>query len=201
MKDKIDQTERVYQFIVDFIDKNSYPPSVRELCAGLDISSTATIFYHLKKLEDQGKLSRGKQKNRAIGLTEQKDRPKEEEIPVIGKVAAGKPILATENIEDNFTFSDNVFGNHDKLFILNVSGDSMINAGIYDGDKIVVSKQTTAENGEIVVAMVGDEATVKRFYKENGHIRLQPENDYLEPIIVPNATILGKVVGLIRNYK
>ncbi len=201
MKDKIDQTERVYQFIVDFIDKNSYPPSVRELCAGLNISSTATIFYHLKKLEDQGKLSRGKQKNRAIGLTEQKDRPKEEEIPVIGKVAAGKPILATENIEDNFTFSDNVFGNHDKLFILNVSGDSMINAGIYDGDKIVVSKQTTAENGEIVVAMVGDEATVKRFYKENGHIRLQPENDYLEPIIVPNATILGKVVGLIRNYK
>lgn len=201
MKEKLDQTTRVYQYIEEFIEKNSYPPSVREICAGLNISSTATIFYHLRKLETQGKLNRGRQKNRAIGLTEGQKPQHSEEIPVIGKVAAGKPILATENIEDNFTFSDNVFGNHDQLFILNVSGDSMINAGIYDGDKIVVSKQTTAENGEIVVAMIGDEATVKRFYKENGHVRLQPENDYLEPIIVPTATILGKVVGLIRNYK
>ena len=123
------------------------------------------------------------------------------EIPVVGKVAAGVPITATENIEDTFVFSNNMFGMNDDLFILNVSGDSMINAGILNGDKIVVKKQSNAENGQIVVAMVDDSATVKRFYKENGHIRLQPENDYMEPIIVEDAVILGSVVGLIRNYK
>ena len=124
------------------------------------------------------------------------------QIPVVGKVAAGTPIFATENIEDTFGFTSNVFGqDQDEMFILNVSGDSMVNAGIFDGDKIVVKKQMVAENGEIVVALIDDSATVKRFYKENGHIRLQPENDYMEPIIVDNAVILGKVVGLIRNYK
>ena len=199
---KKDQTTRVYEFIEEFIKKNSYPPSVRDMCAGLNISSTATIVYHLRKLEEQGKLKRDKQRNRAIELADSKPLSAKNQIPVVGKVAAGTPILATENIEDTFGFTSNVFGqDQDQMFILNVSGDSMVNAGIFDGDKIVVKKQMVAENGEIVVALIDDSATVKRFYKENGHIRLQPENDYMEPIIVDNAVILGKVVGLIRNYK
>ncbi len=199
---KKDQTTRVYEFIEEFIKKNSYPPSVRDMCAGLNISSTATIVYHLRKLEEQGKLKRDKQRNRAIELADSKPLGAKNQIPVVGKVAAGTPIFATENIEDTFGFTSNVFGqDQDQMFILNVSGDSMVNAGIFNGDKIVVKKQMVAENGEIVVALIDDSATVKRFYKENGHIRLQPENDYMEPIIVDNAVILGKVVGLIRNYK
>ena len=197
---RIDQTTKVLEFIEDFMKTNSYPPSVRDMCAGLGISSTATIVYHLRKLESQGKLTRQKQRNRAIDIPSAK-KQSVNNIPVVGKVAAGQPITATENVEDNLSFSDNIFGNSDELFILNVSGDSMVNVGIYNGDKIVVHKQTNAENGEIVVAMVDDSATVKRFYKEKDHIRLQPENDFMEPIIVPSATILGKVVGLIRNYK
>ncbi len=195
---KISQTERVLNFISEFTKKNSYPPSVREMCQGLGISSTATIVYHLKKLEEQGKLSREKSRNRAIEVS---GVSMLSGIPVVGKVAAGTPITATENIEDTLSFSQNLFGNQDELFILNVQGESMINAGIFDGDKIVVHKQENAENGEIVVAMIDGEATVKRFYKEKNQIRLQPENDFMAPIIVKNAQILGTVVGLIRNYK
>lgn len=195
---KISQTERVLNFIAEFTKKNSYPPSVREMCQGLGISSTATIVYHLKKLEEQGKLSREKSRNRAIEVS---GVSMLSGIPVVGKVAAGTPITATENIEDTLSFSQNLFGNQDELFILNVQGESMINAGIFDGDKIVVHKQENAENGEIVVAMIDGEATVKRFYKEKNQIRLQPENDFMAPIIVKDAQILGTVVGLIRNYK
>lgn len=198
---KVDQTQRVLEFIEDFTKRNSYPPTVREMCEGLKMSSTATVVYHLRKLEDQGKLSRHNKHSRAIEIAGSKNNVLKTEIPVVGKVAAGVPITATENIEDTFVFSNNMFGMNDDLFILNVSGDSMINAGILNGDKIVVKKQSNAENGQIVVAMVDDSATVKRFYKENGHIRLQPENDYMEPIIVEDAVILGAVVGLIRNYK
>lgn len=195
---KISQTERVLNFIAEFTKKNSYPPSVREMCQGLGISSTATIVYHLKKLEEQGKLSREKSRNRAIEVS---GVSMLSGIPVVGKVAAGTPITATENIEDTLSFSQNLFGNQDELFILNVQGESMINAGIFDGDKIVVHKQENAENGEIVVAMIDGEATVKRFYKEKNQIRLQPENDFMAPIIVKDAKILGTVVGLVRNYK
>lgn len=195
---KISQTERVLNFIAEFTKKNSYPPSVREMCQGLGISSTATIVYHLKKLEEQGKLSREKSRNRAIEVS---GVSMLSGIPVVGKVAAGTPITATENIEDTLSFSQNLFGDQDELFILNVQGESMINAGIFDGDKIVVHKQENAENGEIVVAMIDGEATVKRFYKEINQIRLQPENDFMAPIIVKDAQILGTVVGLIRNYK
>ena len=200
-KIKTNQTEKVLEFIENFMEKNSYPPSVREMCAGLNISSTATIVYHLRKLESQGKLVRSKQKNRAMDVVGKEKNIQTKQIPVVGKVAAGTPILATENIEDTINVNDNLFGDQDELFILNVSGESMINAGILNGDKIVVHKQANAENGQIVVAMIDDEATVKRFYKENGKIRLQPENDFMQPIIVENATILGIVVGLIRNYK
>lgn len=195
---KISQTEKVLNFISEFTKKNSYPPSVREMCAGLGISSTATIVYHLKKLEEQGKLSREKSRNRAIEVSGVSMLAG---IPVVGKVAAGTPITATENIEDTLSFSQNLFGDQDELFILKVQGESMINAGIFDGDKIVVHKQENAENGEIVVAMIDGEATVKRFYKEQNQIRLQPENDFMSPIIVKDAQILGIVVGLIRSYK
>ena len=197
---KIDQTQKVLEFIEDFTKNNSYPPTVREMCEGLNISSTATIVYHLRKLEKQGKLSRHNKHSRAIELPGVKTNMLKTEIPVIGKVAAGIPITATENIEDTLAFSDNMFGMHDDLFILNVSGDSMVNAGILDGDKIVVKKQSNAETGQIVVAMVDDEATVKRFYKENGYFRLQPENDYMDPIIVDEVALLGKVVGLVRKF-
>lgn len=196
---KITQTEKVLNFISDFTKKNSYPPSVREMCKGLGISSTATIVYHLKKLEEQGKLVREKSRNRAIEVSGLQ--PLSSGIPVVGKVTAGLPITAVENIEDTLSFSQNVFGNQDELFILNVSGESMINAGIFDGDKIVVRKRESAENGEIVVAMIEGEATVKRFYKEKNQIRLQPENDFMSPIIVKNVQILGVVVGLIRTYR
>lgn len=196
MKEKISQTEKVLNFIQDFTQKNSYPPSVREMCAGLGISSTATIVYHLRKLEKEGKLSREKSRNRAIEVNGRS--PFMQGIPVVGKVAAGTPITATENIEDTLSFSQNLFGDQDELFILNVQGESMINAGIFDGDKIVVHKQENAENGQIAVAMIDGEATVKRFYKENGRIRLQPENDFMEPIIVKDVQILGVMVGLVR---
>lgn len=195
---KISQTEKVLNFISEFTKKNSYPPSVREMCAGLGISSTATIVYHLKKLEEQGKLSREKSRNRAIEVS---GVSMLSGIPVVGKVAAGIPITATENVEDTLSFSQNLFGDQDELFILKVQGESMINAGIFDGDKIVVHKQENAENGEIVVAMIDGEATVKRFYKEKNQIRLQPENDFMSSIIVKDVQILGTVVGLIRNYK
>lgn len=195
---KISQTEKVLNFISEFTKKNSYPPSVREMCAGLGISSTATIVYHLKKLEEQGKLSREKSRNRAIEVS---GVSMLSGIPVVGKVAAGIPITATENVEDTLSFSQNLFGDQDELFILKVQGESMINAGIFDGDKIVVHKQENAENGEIVVAMIDGEATVKRFYKEKNQIRLQPENDFMSPIIVKDVQILGTVVGLIRSYK
>lgn len=195
---KISQTEKVLNFVSEFTKKNSYPPSVREMCAGLGISSTATIVYHLKKLEEQGKLSREKSRNRAIEVS---GVSMLSGIPVVGKVAAGIPITATENVEDTLSFSQNLFGDQDELFILKVQGESMINAGIFDGDKIVVHKQENAENGEIVVAMIDGEATVKRFYKEKNQIRLQPENDFMSPIIVKDVQILGTVVGLIRNYK
>lgn len=195
---KMSQTEKVLNFITEFTKKNSYPPSVREMCKGLGISSTATIVYHLKKLEEQGKLSREKSRNRAIEVSGVQ--MFSSGIPVVGKVAAGTPITATENIEDTFSFSQNLFGDQEELFILNVSGESMINAGIFDGDKIVVKKQENAENGEIVVAMIDGEATVKRFYKEKNQVRLQPENDFMQPIIVKDATIVGVVVGLIRKY-
>lgn len=200
MKNINQTSEKMLEFIENYIKEYSYPPSMREICDGMDLASTSTVSYHLEKLERAGLLTRQKLKNRAIDLASRVE-VETTQIPVVGRVAAGTPILATENIEDNFTLSNNIFSDSGELFVLNVSGDSMVNIGILDRDKIVVHKQSTAENGEIVVAMVDDCATVKRFYKEQGYIRLQPENDFLEPIIVTDAVILGKVVGLIRNYK
>lgn len=196
-----DNKIKILKFINDFVLKHGYAPSVREICKKMGLTSTSTVFYHLKKLEDEGLINRDYGKNRAIKVNIQTTENSNKNLfNVIGKVAAGKPIFAVENIENQIEIPPELFGiNTGDMFILNVSGDSMVNAGIFNGDKIIVKKQETAENGEIVVAMVDDSATVKRFYNEKGHIRLQPENDFMEPIIVDDCKILGIVTGLIRQ--
>lgn len=196
-----DNKFKILKFINDFVLKHGYAPSVREICKKIGLTSTSTVFYHLKKLEDEGLINRDYGKNRAIKVNIQTSENSNKNLfNVIGKVAAGKPIFAVENIENQIEIPPELFGiNTGDMFILNVSGDSMVNAGIFNGDKIIVKKQETAENGEIVVAMVDDSATVKRFYNEKGHIRLQPENDFMEPIIVDDCKILGIVTGLIRQ--
>lgn len=196
-----DNKIKILKFINDFVLKHGYAPSVREICKKMGLTSTSTVFYHLKKLEDEGLINRDYGKNRAIKVNIQTTENSNKNLfNVIGKVAAGKPIFAVENIENQIEIPPELFGiNTGDMFILNVSGDSMVNAGIFNGDKIIVKKQETAENGEIVVAMVDDSATVKRFYNEKGHVRLQPENDFMEPIIVDDCKILGIVTGLIRQ--
>ena len=190
----------VLNYISDYIDENGFPPTVRDMCADLNIGSTATVHYYLGKLSDAGFIKKADFKNRCIEVISNPNRPNKNGIPVVGKVAAGLPITAVENIEDYVSLPSNIFSTNDNLFILNVSGESMINAGIYDGDKIIVRQQQTANNGDKVIALIDDSATVKTFYKEKDHIRLQPENDTMEPIIVPDCQILGVVVGLIRKY-
>lgn len=201
------KTEQLYEFIKKYKSKNGFPPSVREMCAALNISSTSTITYYLNYLEEQGKIRRGAYKNRAIEILTPSEPDSQQSleiiksyspIPVLGQITAGQPILATENYEDLYYLPANLFKG-DGLFILNVVGDSMINAGIYNGDKVVIRKQETAENGEIVAALIDDSATIKRFYKENGHYRLQPENPTMEPMYFDEVSIIGKVIGLIRN--
>lgn len=196
---KNQKREQIFSCIQSYVQKNGFPPSVREICALLGITSTATVAYNIEKLKEEGRLQKQGFKNRAISISAPKESEKFSAVPLVGKVAAGMPILATEMIEETYSIPKNLFRG-DELFMLNVSGNSMIDAGIFDGDKIVVRKQSTANRGQIVVALVGDEATVKRFYPEHGHIRLQPENPTMEPIIVPNCDILGVVVGSIRNF-
>lgn len=178
-------------------------PSVREIGEAVGLKSTSTVHGHLTRMEKKGLLRRDAMKPRAIGLSTAfspfDENASLREIPVVGRVAAGTPILAEENIEETMTLPEEMVGSGE-LFILRVRGESMIQAGIMNDDYIVVHRQMNANNGEIVVAMIDDEATVKRFYKENGHIRLQPENDAMEPIIVPEVMILGKVVSLIRKF-
>lgn len=182
-----------------------YPPAVREICQAVGLKSTATVHSHLKKLEEKGFIRKDPTKPRAIEILDREneelvDVPKHEtiNIPVVGKVTAGMPILAVENIEDTFPVPVEFVGN-DITFMLSVTGDSMVNAGILDGDYILVKQQNTANNGDIVVALIDDEATVKRFYKETDHFRLQPENDAMSPIIVDHVMILGKVRGVFRR--
>lgn len=176
--------------------ENKYPPTVREICKSLNFDSTSSAMYHLRKLEKEGKISRDFNKNRAIELNE--ETPPSITIPIIGTIAAGQPILAEEHYVDKVLVNENLFvGNN--MFILQVKGDSMINVGIYDGDYVVISKQSVANNGEIVACLIENEATVKRFYRENGYFRLQPENSFMRPIVTDQCVILGKVVGLIRN--
>lgn len=201
----------ILKFIEKQIRANSYPPSVREIGKAVGLSSTATVHGYLAKLEDKGYIKKESQKGRTLRLLkgilkeEKKTETKEVytsremvDVPVIGKITAGAPILAVENVTDTFPIPVDFVGNSES-FMLTVSGESMIEAGILDGDYILVKRQNTANNGEIVVALIEDEATVKTFYKEKGHIRLQPENSTMDPIIVPNCEILGKVAGVFRK--
>jgi repressor LexA len=198
---------KIMEYIVAKIQKKGYPPSVREIGAAVGLSSSSTVHAHLSKLEQLGYLRRDPTKPRAIevlvgGMAEKLSDYYQEliNIPVVGTVTAGTPILATQNIEEYFPLPRN-FTRCEDVFMLKVKGDSMINAGIFEGDLVVVSKEAAAlTNGEIVVAMLEDEATVKRFYKEQNQVRLQPENEKYEPIYATNVTVLGKVVGLVRKF-
>lgn len=194
----------VLSFIKKEINKKGYPPSVREICDAVKLKSTSTVHGHLERLEKKGYIRRDPTKPRAIEILDGSSVviPQKEmvELPIVGKVTAGQPILAEENIEDTFPVPVDFVGNKN-AFILVVKGDSMINAGIFDGDYVIVRQQSVARNGEIVVALLNDEATVKTFYKEKDYFRLQPENPYLLPIIVREVTVLGKVIGVFRKIR
>ena len=193
----MDKTQETYEFILSFTEKNNYPPTIREICAGLNFDSTSSAFYHLKKLEKMGKISREGNKNRAIELND-REPISSITLPVVGVIAAGQPILAEESIMDKVVISESFFPGSN-LFMLQVKGESMIDAGIFNGDYVVISQQSVANNGEIVACLIDNEATLKRYYKENGYFRLQPENQFMRPILTDHVNILGKVVGLIRN--
>lgn len=195
------------QEILDFLKKEiltkGYPPAVREICEAVHLKSTSSVHSHLETLEKNGYIRRDPTKPRAIEIMDDsfnylRTEAEIASIPVIGTVAAGQPLLAVENVTDYFPFPANLLPNKE-TFILRVKGESMINAGILDGDYLIVEQDNTAKNGEIVVALVDDSATVKRFYAEDGHFRLQPENDFMDPIIVDHVEILGKVIRLIRT--
>ncbi|MCI8577691.1 MAG: transcriptional repressor LexA [Lachnospiraceae bacterium] len=191
----------ILEYIKNTILKKGYPPAVREICEAVHLKSTSSVHSHLETLEENGYIRRDPTKPRAIEILDDTFgllRREMVQIPVVGSVAAGTPVLAEENIEDYFPLPANILPN-EELFMLRVKGESMIDAGIFDGDLVVVAQTSVAHNGEIVVAMVEDSATVKRFYKEDGHYRLQPENASMEPIIVPEVSILGKVAALYRR--
>ena len=201
----------ILKFIENQVIANGYPPSVREIGKAVGLSSTATVHAYLEKLEKQGFIKKEDKKGRTLKVIKGSDdkpfaKASKEfytqkelvDVPIIGKITAGQPILAVENVTDTFPIPIDFVGNSES-FMLTVRGESMIEAGILNGDYILVKRQNTANNGEIVVALIGDEATVKTFYKEKDHIRLQPENSTMDPIIVPNCEILGKVAGVFRK--
>ncbi|WP_188631407.1 transcriptional repressor LexA [Lentibacillus kapialis] len=199
--------EAILDYIKEQVDEKGYPPSVREIALAVGLASSSTVHGHLARLESKGFIRRDPTKPRAIEVldqTEESNIPREEPryAPVIGKVTAGIPITAVENIEEFVPLPSSVTGTDENLFVLVIEGDSMIEAGILNGDMVIVKQQNTAQNGDIVVGMTDeDEATVKRFFKESDHIRLQPENATMEPLIYQSVTILGKVVGLYRNVE
>ena len=212
---KFNKEELLLNFIKEHLEKYGYPPTVREMCRAVKVTSTSTISYYLTKLEQNGLIKKSPNKNRALEVVSKNNDsfhrsnlvniydflPKNDfvKIPILGKITAGEPILAVENTEEYFMVSPNLFRG-EGLFMLTVSGESMINAGIYDGDKIILKQQNYASNGDIVAALIDGSATVKRFFKEQGHVRLQPENDTMSPIIVNNVDIIGKVIGLVRKF-
>lgn len=204
MKDLTDRQKDIFQYIKRSVNDKGYPPSVREIGNAVGLQSSSTVHGHLAKLETKGYIRRDPTKPRAIEIVQAPDDNASPviHVPVLGKVTAGLPITAVENIEEYFPLPEHFTANHNsEIFLLNVSGDSMIDAGIHDGDRVIVRKQNIAHNGEIIVAMTeDDEATVKRFYKEKGYYRLQPENTTMEPIYLDNVIVLGKVVGLFREF-
>lgn len=204
MKPLTDRQKQIYQFIKTTVQEKGYPPSVREIGNAVGLQSSSTVHGHLAKLQEKGYIKRDPTKPRAIEvITEENEQYGPViHVPVLGKVTAGLPITAVENIDEYFPLPEHFTANHNsEIFLLNVVGDSMVEAGIHDGDRVIVRKQNIAHNGDIIVAMTEeDEATVKRFYKENGYYRLQPENSAMEPIILDSVTVLGKVVGLFRSF-
>ena len=192
--------QEILEYIKETILKKGYPPSVREICEAVQLKSTSSVHSHLETLEENGYIRRDPTKPRTIEILDDcfnLTRRELVNVPMVGAVAAGQPILAQENIENYFPVPAELLPNQE-TFMLKVKGDSMINAGIFDGDQIIVARQETAENGDIVVALLDDSATVKRFYREDGYFRLQPENERMDPIFTDSLQILGKVVGLFR---
>ncbi len=204
MEKLTDKQNEILTVIKKFMAEKGFAPTIRELCALCNLSSTATMFVHLKNLTKKGYISQTESKFRTIELNVPNEYDKRNEnvieVPLLGKVAAGNPIEAIENPNEFFALPKELVPNNKEVFTLKVNGESMINAGILDDDIVIVKKQSDANNGEIVVAMTDEnEVTLKRFYKEDGHIRLQPENDFLDPIILNNVTILGVAIGLYRK--
>lgn len=204
MKDLSDRQKQIFQFIKRTVQDKGYPPSVREIGNAVGLQSSSTVHGHMAKLEDKGYIKRDPTKPRAIEIVQVENQSHTPviQVPVLGKVTAGLPITAVENVDEYFPLPEHFTANHNsEIFLLNVEGDSMMDAGIFDGDRVIVRKQNIAHNGDIIVAMTeDDEATVKRFYKEKGYYRLQPENHTLEPIYLDSVTVLGKVVGLFREF-
>ena len=195
-----DKQKEILEYIKEMILKKGYPPAVREICEAVHLKSTSSVHSHLESLEKNGYIRRDPTKPRTIEILDDDfalTRREVVNVPVIGTVAAGTPILAEQNIEDYLPIPAEMLPNKE-VFMLKVKGNSMIEAGIYSGDKVIVAKQPDAENGDKVVALVDDSATVKTFYKENGHFRLQPEHSTMDPIILDHVEILGKVIGLFR---
>ena len=198
MRTSIENQQKILDFIRKEIEDKGYPPSVREICAAVGLKSTSTVHAHLNNLEKRGLIRRDSTKPRALEILDNSV-ARGRSVPLVGKVTAGLPILAVENIEDYLTLPQHMVGGDD-LFCLRVQGESMIDVGILDGDIIVVRQQETAENGEIVVAMIEDEATVKRIFYEPERVRLQPENATMEPIYADSVSVLGKVTALFRQF-
>ena len=195
--------QEILEYIKDQILQRGFPPAVREICEAVNLKSTSSVHSHLETLEKNGYIRRDPTKPRAIEILDDTfnlTRREMVNVPIIGQVAAGQPILAEENVEDYFPFPAERMPNK-QTFLLKVKGESMINAGILDGDYVLVEQDATASNGDMVVALVEDSATVKTFYKEEGVFRLQPENDFMDPIIVKEVSILGKVIGVMRFFK
>lgn len=194
----------ILNYIKEEIRKRNYPPSVREICSSVGLNSTSSVHYQLNNLEKKGYLKRDPQKPRALAVVKESNRDSRSEatidIPVLGKVAAGTPIFAQEEYDEYLPLPISFVNSNDDCFILKIQGNSMINAGILDGDYVIVERRNTAINGEIVVALIDDEATVKTYYLEKNTIRLQPENPMMAPIYAKNAKILGKVIGVMRRY-
>lgn len=194
--------QEILSFVKDEILSKGYPPSVREICAAVNLKSTSSVFSHLETLEKNGYIRRDPTKPRTIEILDDSFNTRRREVvsvPVVGQITAGQPILAVQNIENYFPVPSEYMPKQE-CFMLRVKGESMINAGILDKDTIIVERVQDAKNGDIVVALIDDSATVKTFYKENGHIRLQPENDHMDPIIVDDCVILGKVFGVFRFF-
>jgi repressor LexA len=205
-----DRQRQIFEFLTSYVEQHGYPPTVREIGEAVGLASPSTVHAHLANLERAGLIRRDPTKPRALELVDRRTRPKAAEaddvhrLPLVGEIAAGGPLLAEQNVEDYLAVPEPLAKGGGDEFLLRVKGDSMVNAGILDGDYVVVQRQQDARNGDIVAALAGDdesadEATVKRFYRENGRVRLQPENDALEPIYAQHVQILGKVIGVFRR--